>query len=72
MKGETDGAPSAEGLRLVRPRDAAQMLAISERKLWEISSPRGPVPCLRIGRVVRYDLADLRAWIESQKGRRRS
>lgn len=49
-------------------RQAAKALAISERKLWELTN-KGAIPCVRIGRAVRYDPADIRTWIENQKSR---
>jgi excisionase family DNA binding protein len=52
---------------LVRPRDAARMLAISERKLWELTN-RNLIRAVRIGRAVRYDVRDLEAFIAAQKG----
>lgn len=51
---------------LLRPRDAARALAISERTLWELTR-RGSIPCVRVGRAVRYSPLDLKAWIEAQK-----
>lgn len=51
---------------LLRPDEAAKALAISPRSLWT-RMDRGEIPCVRIGRSVRYDLADLQAWIEAQK-----
>jgi len=59
------------GRLLLSAREAAKMLAISERTLWSITAPRGPLPCVRIGRVVRYDLRDLQAFINSRKEVRR-
>jgi len=53
-------------LRLLRPKEAAEMLAISPRKLWELTNC-GRIPCLRIDRSVRYDPVDLRAWIQRAK-----
>ena len=47
---------------------AAKALAISERKLWELTN-EGAIPCVRIGRAVRYDPADIRTWIDAQKYR---
>jgi excisionase family DNA binding protein len=47
-------------------RQAAQALAISERKLWDLTN-RGLIPCVRIGRSVRYHVDDIHRWIESQK-----
>jgi|HubBroStandDraft_6_1064221.scaffolds.fasta_scaffold470471_1 hypothetical protein len=39
---------------LLRPRQAAKLLNISERSLWSLSNA-GQVPCVRLGRSVRYD-----------------
>jgi excisionase family DNA binding protein len=52
---------------LLRPRDAALALAISERTLWELTRRR-VIPSVRIGRAVRYSPSDLQAWIDRQKG----
>ena len=58
---------TSEPLRLLwTSREAAQALSISERTLWSLTHD-GKIPCVRIGRAVRYDLADIRSWIESQK-----
>lgn len=51
---------------LLRARDAAQLLAISPRKLWELTN-RGLIPCVKIDRSVRYDPADLARYVEEQK-----
>lgn len=50
--------------QLLTPRQAAERLSISERKLWGLTAPRGPVPCVRIGRSVRYRAADLDGYAE--------
>ena len=55
-----------ENRLLLKPREAAQSLAVSERTLWDLTN-RGNLPCVRIGRAVRYDPADLIAWIAHQK-----
>jgi excisionase family DNA binding protein len=47
--------------------EAAKLLTISERKLWDITAPRGPLPVVRIGRAVRYRLTDLDTFIEAKK-----
>ncbi len=59
---EQEGRPKP---LLLNPRDAAQALAISPRKLWELTDT-GEVSCVRIGRAVRYSVEDLRRWIRSQ------
>jgi excisionase family DNA binding protein len=51
---------------LLKPNKAASVLAISPRKLWELTN-RKAIPHLRIGRSVRYDLADLKGWIAEMK-----
>lgn len=56
----------AETFRLLTARQAAAMLAISTRKLWELAN-RGEIPCIRIGRAVRYAPDDLKAYIASQR-----
>jgi len=47
---------------LVSPREAAKLLSVCEKTLWTLTQ-RGDIPCLRIGRAVRYSMEDLRAWI---------
>lgn len=51
---------------LVPARDAAQMLSISERTLWSLTAPRGPLPPVRIGARVLYSTETLRSWIAAQ------
>jgi excisionase family DNA binding protein len=47
---------------LMNTREAARALSISERKLWDLTAPRGPIPSLKFGRSVRYRPEDLREW----------
>jgi excisionase family DNA binding protein len=47
-------------------KQAAQALGISERTLWTLTR-KGVVRCIRIGRSVKYDPADLRALLEDAK-----
>ena len=57
---------------LLKSREAAEALGISERTLWELTA-RGEIPVIRIpgrgkeARSLRYDVEDLRAWIDRQK-----
>ena len=51
---------------LVDANTAARMLAISPRKLWELTD-RGEILCVRFGRMLRYDPDDLRRAIEKHK-----
>lgn len=50
---------------LVNCREAARMLSISERTLWGLTASH-EIPSLRIGRSVRYRVADLHNWVEQQ------
>ena len=52
--------------RLIKVRAAAEYLAISERKLWDLSQ-NGIIPVVRLGRATRYDLIDLDNFIEKMK-----
>jgi excisionase family DNA binding protein len=63
--GGLDGVAAPEPL-LLRPREAARFLAISERTLWELTR-RGEILCVRLGRAVRYDRRDLLAAVERLK-----
>lgn len=51
---------------LLTPQRAAEALAISPRKLWELTAS-GEVPHVRLGRCVRYPVDDLQRWIDEQK-----
>ncbi len=51
---------------LLNVRDTAKALSIGQRKLWELTN-RKEIACVRIGKRVLYDPADLRAFIEKQK-----
>ena len=61
-------APADDGARplLVNAADAARMLSIGKRKLWELTNRRA-IPFLKIGRSLRYDVRDLERWIEARK-----
>ncbi len=54
--------------RLIKCREAAAYLGICERKLWELSK-NGRIPAVRIDRSVRFDIADLDAFIQLAKER---
>lgn len=53
----------------VRPREAAKLLSISTRTLYEWTL-RGVVPCVRVGpRCVLYPVEELRAWLRKRAER---
>ena len=51
---------------LVDVKTTARLLSICEKTLWTLTD-RGDIPCIRIGRSVRYSPDDLRAWIARTK-----
>jgi hypothetical protein len=54
-------------LLALRPRDAARALSISEKSLWNLTQPRGPIPAAKVGRVVLYDIRDLQRFLDAMK-----
>jgi hypothetical protein len=51
---------------LLTAPEAALVLRISERVLWSLTAPRGPIPTVRIGRCLRYSVAELQGVIASR------
>ena len=54
---------------LVDSREAARLLGVCPRTIWALTARRD-LPAVRIGRAVRYDVDDLRAFAERRKGGR--
>lgn len=54
-----------------RPREAAKVLGISERTLWQLTHD-GKIPCVRLGtgkrRAVLYPVAELQTWLSKAAG----
>jgi predicted DNA-binding transcriptional regulator AlpA len=61
-----DVIPAATAPLLLTRRAAAAVLSISERTLWSLTWPRGPIRPVRIGRSVRYSADALQTWVEAQ------
>lgn len=51
---------------LVNSREAAKMLGISERKLFDLTK-RGEIPSVKTGKSVRYRPESLRQWAETRE-----
>jgi excisionase family DNA binding protein len=51
---------------LLTPPEAARLLAVSPRTLWQLTHDGG-IPVVRFGRAVRYDVRDLLAFIDRAK-----
>lgn len=62
--GDANSTVSTAGInaRLVDCDHAATYLCIGKRKLWQLTNC-GAIACVRIGRSVRYDFADLDAFV---------
>ena len=57
-------APVAGEAFLMTPRQTAQRLAISERHLFALTHS-GLLPCVRVGKCVRYSVETIRNWVRS-------
>jgi excisionase family DNA binding protein len=64
----TQGHAGPQAGGLLAPPDAARFLAVSPRTLWGMAQ-RGELPIVRIGRLTRYAVDDLRAYIARQTQR---
>ena len=54
--------------KLLTAREAAAVLAVSEKTLQHLTAPKGTLPVVRIGkRGVRYTTAALQKWIGDQQ-----
>ena len=61
---DIEGCPMMEPL-LLTPRDATKALSICDRTLYALTKA-GELPVVRIGRAVRYNVQDLKDFIEKK------
>jgi excisionase family DNA binding protein len=54
---------------LLTANEAAFALNIGIRKLRELTNESREIPCVRIGGALRYDVADVKAFIDLKKER---
>ena len=59
--------PLAAAPLLLSVRDTARALAVCQKTIWQLTKD-GKLPAVKIGRATRYDVADVRAFIEAAKG----
>ena len=52
--------------QLLTPDEVAEMLQIA-RKTVVVMAREARIPCIRIGRIVRFDPAEIDRWIDSQR-----
>lgn len=50
---------------LLREHEVTAMLAISRSQLYALAK-RGEIPCVRIGRCVRFPAAELQEWVQQR------
>jgi excisionase family DNA binding protein len=63
-KPSTTAAGEHNGRLLLEPKQAAELLAVSARTLWQLTED-GKVLAVRIGRLVRYVPQDLAAYVSA-------
>jgi predicted DNA-binding transcriptional regulator AlpA len=51
---------------LLKADEAAAALQVCEKTLWNLTAPRGSIPCIRLGRSIRYSVAALEKWIADE------
>lgn len=61
----SDGVEVMENIAiLLNTTEAAKLLNVSEKTLWNHTAPRGKcIPAVHFGRALRYSRAALEAWI---------
>jgi predicted DNA-binding transcriptional regulator AlpA len=47
--------------------EAAAAIQVCEKTLWSLTAPRGPIPCVRLGRSIRYSPAAIQRWIDEKQ-----
>lgn len=72
----TIAAAGAEVLPLrplaVDARTAAALIGISERSLFDLTEPRGPIACVRLPNRRLFSVAELERWLKQETERGRS
>jgi hypothetical protein len=53
--------------RQMTAQEVSELTRLSPRMIWQLSWPRGDLPCTRIGRRVIYDPDDVAAWLQRRK-----
>ncbi|XVJ59716.1 MAG: helix-turn-helix domain-containing protein [Tepidisphaera sp.] len=68
-KSPASPSETPQGTLLITAKEAAKYLSIGERTLWQMSAPRGPIPCVRFGGAVRYPVDDLKTVVKRMSAR---
>ena len=59
-------SPSGDNIKCLSRADAADLLGISSRTLYERTAPRGPIAAVRFGRRVLYPVHEIDRYIAEQ------
>lgn len=49
----------------IAAKDAASILGVSERMIYDLAAPGGPIPCYRFGRRITFDESDIQEYKQS-------
>ena len=52
---------------LLTVKQTADLLGVCTRTVWNLTAPRGPLAAVRVGRALRYDPADVQAFVEQNR-----
>jgi len=55
--------------QLLTVKDVSKLLGVSDRCIWSVTSPRGALPSVRIGRLVRYLPQDVAEYVQTMRVR---
>jgi hypothetical protein len=55
----------------LKPAEACKALGISSKGLWNLSTPRGPLPCLKLGSRVLYPIHLLQEFLSREATRQK-
>ena len=58
-------------MKLINAKDVGEMLGYSDKWVYAMAA-RGEIPCVRLGRGVRFDPEDIKKWFESLKNGRQN
>ena len=61
-----DESPREVPCLALTPKQAAKALGVSEKTLFNYSTPRGPLACTKLGSRVLYPVAALQAFLSQQ------
>ncbi len=52
--------------KLLTIREVADQTGLCEKSVWNVTAPRGALPCVKLGARVMYRPDDVAAWIDAR------